>query len=190
MLKIEIAKMTVLTAIEKGFIDPEKLQDFIDMVFGQGIFTFNGLWFRGLIYTVKTDDFETVLLTDNGAAELEALRLEHGEDRQEIIDYQIQLWNAHKANLTLCEQLTAAEDKIEKYESSFDRRLNDARNLIESYEAMVSKFESIQTTARTIMESSGFFEDDIDSVLVFFTLIVHMLDTISTNPTDYDPIPF
>jgi len=190
MFTLPVYKLALLTAVEKGIIDPLELQDFLDHAFEAKLFPVYSELFKGLIYLVKVDDVEMYLMSDNGEVELTALREEEGKERQEIIEYQIALWKMEKKNRELEEELDEKKALIESGITSFDRRLNDARNLIESYENMVFKFEKLKATVETVFDNASHFEGDEDGMLTLLTLIAVSIQNISTAPTDYNPIPF
>lgn len=190
MNRLPIYKLTLLTAVDKGMIDPEELQGFMDDVFGQGIISIKSEHFKGLIYAVKVDETETILMSDNGEVELMVLREEEGMDAQDIIALQIALWNKQKENRRLEKELEEKKAFIESGIISFDRRLNDARNLIECYENMANKIEKNRDATLTIFENIEPFLSDADALYTIVTQIVHIWENTTTDPTAYDPIPF
>lgn len=190
MNRLPIYKLTLLTAVDKGMIDPEELQGFMDDVFGQGIISIKSEHFKGLIYAVKVDETETILMSDNGEVELMVLREEEGMDAQDIIALQIALWKAEKKTRQLEKELELKKSQIEASTFYFDQRVSDARNLISCYEEMVSKFENVKATVETVFDNVSHFEGDEDGMLTLLTLIAVSIQNISTAPTDYNPIPF
>lgn len=190
MFTLPVYKLALLTAVEKGIIDPAELQDFLDHAFNGKLFPVYSELFKGLIYLVKVDDVEMYLMSDNGEVELTVLREEEGKERQEIIEYQIALWKMEKKNRQLEKEIELKKSQIEASTFYFDQRVSDARNLISCYEEMVSKFENVKATVETVFDNVSHFEGDEDGMLTLLTLIAVSIQNISTAPTDYNPIPF